>query len=131
MFNLNTAGLPTTGLVKSVYGEAVYFFLAGDDLQQREWTFCSSVMGQEAEGLGGAISVWVLVKLRFVPFRIWPPAPLSSSTIVWWKIETGIKTGFAVLAKIVGMAGVKLSSSGFDVRVLQIWMKQGRVEIRK
>ncbi len=32
----------------SLYGEAVYFFLAGDDLQQREWIFCSSVMGQEA-----------------------------------------------------------------------------------
>jgi hypothetical protein len=31
-----------------VYGEAVYFFLADDDLQQREWIFCSSVMGQEA-----------------------------------------------------------------------------------
>ncbi len=32
----------------NLYGEAVYFFLAGDDLQQREWIFCSSVMGQEA-----------------------------------------------------------------------------------
>ncbi len=31
-----------------MYGGAVYFFLAGDDLQQREWIFCSSVMGQEA-----------------------------------------------------------------------------------
>ncbi len=31
-----------------MYGEAVYFFLAGDDLQQREWIFRSSVMGQEA-----------------------------------------------------------------------------------
>jgi hypothetical protein len=27
--------------------------------------------------------------------------------------------------------GGKLSSSGFDVRVLPIWMKQGRVKIRK
>ncbi len=32
----------------SLYGGAVYFFLAGDDLQQREWIFRSSVMGQEA-----------------------------------------------------------------------------------
>ncbi len=31
-----------------VYGGAVYFFLAGDDLQQRERIFRSSVMGQEA-----------------------------------------------------------------------------------
>ncbi len=33
---------------KLLYGEAVYFFLADDDLQQREWIFCSSVMGQKA-----------------------------------------------------------------------------------
>ena len=31
-----------------MYGEAVYFFLADDDLQQRKLIFCSSVMGQEA-----------------------------------------------------------------------------------
>ncbi len=30
-----------------LYGAAVYFFLADDDLQQREWIFCSSVMGQK------------------------------------------------------------------------------------
>ncbi len=28
-------------------GPAVYFFLADGDLQQREWIFCSSVMGQK------------------------------------------------------------------------------------
>ncbi len=32
----------------AVYAAAVHFFLADGDLQQREWIFCSSVMGQEA-----------------------------------------------------------------------------------
>ena len=37
----------STSAKGGVYGAAVYFFLADDDLQQREWIFCSSVMGQK------------------------------------------------------------------------------------
>ncbi len=39
--------LPSSNLLVQLCGEAVHFFLADGDLQQREWIFCSSVTSQK------------------------------------------------------------------------------------
>ena len=57
-----------------------------------------------------------LVKLRFYPFTLDPPPPSTPSPLFVEEKKTGIKTGFAGLAKSLAYCVQKRSSLGFDAR---------------
>ena len=57
-----------------------------------------------------------MVKLRFYLFTLDPPPPSTPSPLSVEEKKTGIKTGFAELAKSVAYCVQKLSRLGFDAR---------------
>ena len=72
------------------------------------------------------MSSWL--NLEFYPFTLDPPPPSTPSPLFVENGKTGIKTGFAVLAKSLAYCVQKLSNPGFDARVTPIRIKQGRVK---
>ncbi len=69
-----------------------------------------------------------MVKHRFYRFTFDPPTPSPLSVE---QKKTGIRTGFAELAKSVAYCVRKLSRLGFDARDTPRWMKQKRVRNSK
>ncbi len=60
-----------------------------------------------------------------------PPPPPPLAIVRCTKGKTGIRTGFAGLAKSLAYCVQKLSRLGFDARGTPRWMKQKRVENSK
>ncbi len=67
-----------------------------------------------------------MVKHGFYPFIFDPPPPPTPSPLSVEQKKTGIRTGFAGLAKSLAYCVQKLSKLGFDARDTSRRMKQKR-----
>ncbi len=109
-------------------GPAVYFVLTNGDFQQREWIIRYSVKDLESVVWGALVreDSW----LNKDPPSSPPPPPRSPLSIEQ-KGKTGIKTGFAGLARSLAYNVRKFCRLGLDTRVHRNELSESGIGIRK